>query len=124
MSEQCLGWFKSLLETLETTLPASLLTIHLFLTEKMSTDDIFHLTYQDTMTCQDPITQLQSKSVYGRPRWDKLFQEIVTQTRTDTCPKRMGVFYCGSQKAGKEIREQCRLQSNDVIRFDFRREHF
>lgn len=91
---QAFSWFQSLLSSLEETVPRSLLEIHTYLTGSQSIDVIQNIALNQAGG-SDPITELQAKTHYGRPHWNRVFASIRAQnkilTRNGTLD--VGVFY-------------------------------
>jgi len=61
----------------------------------------------DDGTATDALTGLRSPTHYGRPVWDKIFQNM-----RDLYPATdVGVFFCGPKPLGKQLHTKCTLWS-------------
>lgn len=113
-------WFQTLLSSLEqqstetALVPGSngvdFLKIHTYLTQKLDMDTTQNIVLNSVGTDYDPLTELQSRTNFGRPNFYKLFctmrDGILDRTyltglrssmRTTTT---VGVYFCGPSVAG------------------------
>ncbi|KAL2914128.1 hypothetical protein HK105_206386 [Polyrhizophydium stewartii] len=118
------AWFQSLLASLEETVPTSFLEIHTYLTGNLDVDDIQNIALNNDGEA-DPITELQSRTHYGRPDWRRVFESVrasVPASVGDTCE--VGVFYCGPNPLAKVLGRFGSAASNSRVKFVLRKEHF
>ena len=121
---QAFSWFQSLLSSLEETVPNSMLEIHTFLTGQVSTDDIQNIALNAELD-RDPITELRTKTHYGRPNWQRVFASVRAQNREQGRERlEVGVFYCGPVPLAKLLKEECQSSSDQHIKFALRKEKF
>ena len=136
-------WFQSLLSSLEDQAlqdtasgkPEDFLRIHTYLTQKMDIDNVNNIVLNSVGTEKDPLTELNSRTNFGRPDFGKLLagmrDGIVNQTymerridgekanKTD-----VGVYFCGPSQAAREIKRACKRSEGGGVRFRFWKEHF
>ena len=125
------SWFQSLVASLEDTVPSSQLEIHTYLTGKQSFDDIQHIAMSHADEV-DPITELKSRTHYGRPNWRSIFKavhlsesfqkELIDESEGGVLD--IGVFYCGPSSLAKVLAKECENASEGSVKFTLRREHF
>lgn len=135
-------WFQTLLSSLEAQSLASaqqhggseFLRIHTYLTQQMDADTQANIYLNTVGSTVDPLTELKSRTNFGRPDFPKLFAAmkagivdgsymggLESAVRTD-----VGVYFCGPNGAARGIRRACRdvtAEGRDV-RFRFWKEHF
>lgn len=137
-------WFQTLLLSLEAqsaqaaeqTGGAEFLKIHTYLTQKVDIDTAANI-YLNTAGAQiDPLTELRTKTQFGRPDFRRLFgamrEGIMDQTYLDLGngklhshnKAKVGVYFCGPSAAAREIKGACKASSNDFVKFNFWKEHF
>ncbi|XP_076148332.1 NADPH oxidase 1 [Alosa pseudoharengus] len=118
-------WFADLLQVLESEMEergmGDFLTYKLYLTgwdKSHATHAMVHFG-EDT----DIVTGLKQKTHYGRPNWDKEFEEIRKENPTST----VGSFLCGPAVLAKTLEKKC-VKYSDVdprkTRFYFNKENF
>ncbi|KAK7523096.1 FAD-binding domain-containing protein [Phyllosticta citriasiana] len=139
-------WFQALLfslesQTLNSAVPKSplaptddtdFLRIHTYLTARVDVDTATNIVLNSVGTDKDPLTELRSRTSFGRPDFCKLLagmrDGIMSRTymtgleatlRTD-----VGVYFCGPSGAAKEIRKACAGATSSDVRFKFWKEHF
>ncbi|KAI9089643.1 ferric reductase NAD binding domain-containing protein [Phlyctochytrium arcticum] len=124
--KEAFSWFQSLLSTLEQSVPDSFLEIHVYLTGKLSVDDIQNICLNDAETDFDPLTELRNKTHFGRPEWVRILGGVraaVTRELPGTA-NTVGVFYCGPTSLGNVVKKSCEQASGGGLKFDFMKEHF
>lgn len=112
-------WFQTLLSSLEqqsidaARIPGSsgveFLKIHTYLTQKLDIDTTNNIVLNSVGAAVDPLTELKSRTNFGRPDFDKLFMTmrdgILDQTYLGglegTHKTTVGVYFCGPSAAGK-----------------------
>ncbi|CAF3973602.1 unnamed protein product [Rotaria sp. Silwood2] len=100
------------------------LDIHLYFTEIKHDDNIGYVPL-DLVTKvwaeiagQDIFTDLKSKTHIGRPKWDELFNSLISGENSSTAND-VNVFFCGPSTMGKVVREHC-----ETYRFRYYKEKF
>ncbi|XP_004674212.1 PREDICTED: NADPH oxidase 3 [Condylura cristata] len=103
-------WFADLLLSLETRMSeqgrAHCLSYHIFLTGWDENQAIYIALHWDENT--DVITGLKQKTFYGRPNWNKEFQQLACNHPRSN----IGVFFCGPRTLSKTLQSMCRLYSS------------
>lgn len=121
-------WFQSLLSTLESSVPDSFLEIHVYFTAKLTVEDIQGIAIHSASSTADPITELQTKSHFGRPDWDNIFRLVrngcVERSTPGYFKKEVGVFYCGPAPLADTLKEATEKATSSDIRFTFKKEKF
>ncbi|XP_023647954.1 NADPH oxidase 1 [Paramormyrops kingsleyae] len=118
-------WFADLLQVLEKEMTERemrhFLTYNLYLTGWDSSHAAHVMVHFDKDT--DVITGLKQKTHYGRPNWDKEFEQICNENPSST----VGTFLCGPENLAKELERKC-VEYSDVdprkTRFYFNKENF
>lgn len=145
-------WFQALLSSLEAQslgapgqegIGSDFLKIHTYLTQKMDPDMAQNVVLNSIGTERDPLTELRSRTNFGRPDFEKLLcamrDGILDQTYmgdkaynidhvgnglSGHHPARVGVYFCGPNVAAKEIKRACKVADCQEVRFKFWKEHF
>ncbi|KAM3065414.1 hypothetical protein ACMFMG_011464 [Clarireedia jacksonii] len=135
-------WFQVLLSSLEAqsqeaaTQPGhsgvEFLRIHTYLTQKLDEDTAQNIVLNSVGADVDPLTELKSRTNFGRPDFQKLFEGmrdgIVDKTylpglegdfRTN-----VGVYFCGPNVAARSIKKACKSATTREVNFSFWKEHF
>ena len=134
-------WFQTLLSSLEyqSATAASavggpeFLRIHTYLTQRLDADTTANIYLNSVGTELDPLTELKTRTNFGRPDFKRLFgamrDGLLDRTymsgfdssaiRTD-----VGVYYCGPSGAARDIKSAARAVSSSQVRFRFWKEHF
>ena len=70
----------------------------------------------------DAITGLKTRTFWGRPDWDKIFEKMTSTYRDQD----VGVFFCGAPIISKELRVMCERYTNTSggARFTYLKENF
>jgi len=117
-------WFGDLLQRIEkeTKNLGYFLEINIYLTGRFKQDQIRDLyAKKDDM---DTFTHLESKTNFGRPRWDTVFSALRNRHRQS----KIGVFFCGPPPVGKALQKSSRKfskQSNIYgVTFVYHKENF
>ncbi|CAF1133458.1 unnamed protein product [Adineta steineri] len=100
------------------------LDIHLYFTEIKHDENIGNVPL-DLVTKvwaqvagQDIFTNLKSKTHIGRPKWDEIFNQLISGENASTAND-VNVFFCGPNTMGEAIRNHC-----TTYRFRFYEEKF
>lgn len=133
-------WFQALLSSLETQsmqLSApdgsgeEFLRIHTYLTQRMDVDTANNIVLNSVGTDKDPLTELNSRTNFGRPDFNKLLVAMrdsiakgeyikgLGQSKTE-----VGVYFCGPNVAARGIQKACQDASKKPVKFKFWKEHF
>jgi NADPH oxidase len=133
-------WFQTLLSSLEAQSAAAagsgggpeFLRIHTYLTQKLDMDTATNIYLNSVGSMLDPLTELRSRTNFGRPDFKRLFEALrggildgtyigglEGSLRTD-----VGVYFCGPNNAARDIRRAAREVSGKDVRFRFWKEHF
>ncbi|OCF38714.1 hypothetical protein I317_07499 [Kwoniella heveanensis CBS 569] len=98
------GWFQTLLKEIESAqTDPDFLRISVYLTQKLDEDAVQNITINDIGAEYDPLTLLQSRTLFGRPNFTQIFSLLVQSIesggylpgREATLRTRLGVFFCG-----------------------------
>lgn len=138
-------WFQTLLSSLEAQSARAaethggpeFLRIHTYLTKKVDTDTAANIYLNTVGNTLDPLTELRTKTQYGRPDFNRLFgamrDGLMDQSYLDVGAEHnitaqlkatVGVYVCGPSSAAREIKSACAGTSNELVRFKFWKEHF
>lgn len=127
-------WFQALLSSLEeqssqaARIPGSggveFLKIHTYLTQKLDMDTTQNIVLNSVGADVDPLTELKSRTNFGRPNFEKLFigmrDGILNRTYLNGLEGNMtttvGVYFCGPSVAGTCIRAagNARTSTNEL----------
>uniref|UniRef100_UPI003AAA8FAC NADPH oxidase 1 isoform X1 n=1 Tax=Centroberyx gerrardi TaxID=166262 RepID=UPI003AAA8FAC len=118
-------WFADLLQVLEREMEergmGDFLTYKLYLTGWDQSHACHVMVHFDEDT--DVVTGLKQKTHYGRPNWDKEFEQVRKENPTSV----VGTFLCGPAALGKVLEKKCAKYS-DVdprkTKFYFNKENF
>lgn len=135
-------WFQVLLSSLETqsqeaaNLPGNngqeFLRIHTYLTQKMDIDTAQNIVLNSVGATMDPLTELKSRTNFGRPDFARLFngmrEGILAGTYLNGLEGDMrsnvGVYFCGPNAAARDIQKACKDATTRDVNFSFWKEHF
>lgn len=135
-------WFQTLLASLEDQSLAAaaahpgagpdFLRIHTYLTQRLDVDQTTNIYLNSVGSTLDPLTELQSRTNFGRPDFRKLFTAlkdgVLSGTYIGGLEKEMkthvGVYFCGPNAAARDIRGACREVTGPDVSFRFWKEHF
>lgn len=133
-------WFQALLSSLEAQSMSmtgdgsqtEFLRIHTYLTQKIDADTAQNIVLNSVGTEKDPLTELASRTNFGRPDFDRLFvgmrEGILNQKYISGLNKGgradVGVYFCGPNIAAREVRKACKEATVKDVKFKFWKEHF
>ena len=113
---------------------AEFLKIHTYLTQKMDVDAANNIFLNSVGSQKDPLTELNSRTNYGRPDFEKLLKTmregILSQEYAAGCDlgrgkkTNVGVYFCGPNAAARDIERACKVATVPEVRFRFWKEHF
>lgn len=136
-------WFQALLSSLEAQSmqlsrakggedeTTEFLKIHTYLTQKMDVDTANNIVLNSVGTDRDPLTELNSRTNFGRPDFNKLLAAMrdsilrgeyikgLEQGKTE-----VGAYFCGPNTAARDIQKACQKASRRTVKFKFWKEHF
>ncbi|XP_026471698.1 NADPH oxidase 5-like [Ctenocephalides felis] len=119
-------WFVNLLSQLEieqAELGGAMerfLEMHMYITSALQKTDMKAVGLQLALDLlhekekRDLITGLKTRTIAGRPNWDKVFKQLQDQKKG-----KITMFYCGPPQLAKTLRVKC-----DQYGFNFRKEIF
>lgn len=124
-------WFQSLLAAIEDAVNDGFLEISLYLTGKMSKSIMNNIIIQANDS-KDAITNLRSRTNFGRPDFQQIFQDyklrlagLETGISLSQAEQRLvGVFFCGPDPIKLKIREASNKLSDQSVRFEVYSEKF
>ncbi|KAI9846625.1 MAG: hypothetical protein M1838_001224 [Thelocarpon superellum] len=135
-------WFQNLLSSLEAqslsaaTIPGvegpEFLRIHTYLTQRLDQDTMQNIVLNSVGTALDPLTELKSRTNFGRPNFKRLLgamrDGILDQTYIGglggTLRTNVGVYFCGPSSAARDIKKACGAATCQEVNFSFWKEHF
>ena len=133
-------WFQNLLSSLEAQSVAAaegsgagpeFLRIHIYLTQRLDINDTANIYINSVGAHVDPLTELKSRTNFGRPDFKKLFGAMREGIREgsymgDLKRQRadVGVYFCGPNAAAKSIKKAAKAATGKDVRFRFWKEHF
>ncbi|KAF1988549.1 hypothetical protein K402DRAFT_419388 [Aulographum hederae CBS 113979] len=135
-------WFQALLSSLEQqSFSAGMggdgsandfLRIHTYLTQRVDVDTANNIVLNSVGQDKDPLTELRSRTNFGRPDFEKLLvalrDGIVDQTYMRgleaSLRTSVGVYFCGPSNAARDIKRACKRADCSEVRFKFWKEHF
>ncbi|MCJ1378897.1 hypothetical protein MMC17_001996 [Xylographa soralifera] len=132
-------WFQALLSSLEAQSQAAaqsshgteFLRIHTYLTQRMDVDTQANIYLNSVGAPVDPLTELKSRTNFGRPDFGKLFGGMRAGLRDGSYIRGLhaakgvdvGVYFCGPNLAARDIRKACKETGDRDVRFRFWKEH-
>jgi NADPH oxidase len=135
-------WFQTLLSSLEeqsneaARVPGSsgveFLKIHTYLTQRLDMDTAQNIVLNSVGADMDPLTELKSRTQFGRPNFARLFRTmrdgILDRTYLGGLEGSMkttvGVYFCGPSVAARDIKTACKAATAREVEFRFWKEHF
>ena len=131
------AWFQTLLMSLEAQSLGGpeddqFLRIHTYLTQKMDANTTQNIILNSVGTDKDPLTELKSRTNFGRPDFKRLLcgMRDGIQDRTymngleGNLKKEVGVYFCGPSVAARDIKKACKTATSHEVNFKFWKEHF
>ena len=136
-------WFQALLQSLE--LQSSMMSggeaggqqeflrIHTYLTQRMDADTAQNIVLNSVGTDKDPLTELSSRTNFGRPDFNRLFvamregilnQKYIAGVQSQKGTADVGVYFCGPNVAARDIKKACKQATVPGVKFKFWKEHF
>ncbi|KAL5596658.1 hypothetical protein BROUX41_006648 [Berkeleyomyces rouxiae] len=131
-------WFQSLLSSLEMQASAGgaegdgFLRIHTYLTQKLDANTAQNIMLNSVGSDVDPLTELKTRTNFGRPNFDRLFTSIRDSIMNRTYMSgfdgstntTVGVYFCGPSAAARSINTAAKKATINEVRFRFWKEHF
>ncbi|CAG8537207.1 11823_t:CDS:1 [Dentiscutata heterogama] len=110
---------------------ADFLKFHIYLTSKLSESTINNIIINDVSGSHDPLTDLESRTHYGRPNFGYIFSELNRAIVNGSylpgkrdLNTNVGVYYCGPPELAKTLKKDCDSASTKGIKFYFYKERF
>lgn len=126
-------WFQTLLKKLEEAqTDPNFLRISMYLTGKMDEDTITNIAINDAGGDFDALTELRSRTHFGRPDFPAIFNNIRDKIEAgslvpgteSSLRTNVGVYYCGPGVLAKSLKVQTQAAASDRVKFSFAKEHF
>ena len=137
-------WFQHLLSSLEEQSLAAaegsgaapeFLRIHTYLTQRIDANTAANIYLNSVGQSHDPLTELRSRTNFGRPDFKRLFGAMRDGMRDGSymgglkCEEErettnVGVYFCGPNTAARDIKRATKEATGPDIRFRFWKEHF
>ena len=133
-------WFQALLSSLEAQSSsaaasqgsAEFLRIHTYLTQRLDDDTAANIHLNSVGQGLDPLTELRSRTNFGRPDFGRLFtamrdglvDETYMSGLKSAVATEIGVYFCGPNTAARQIRGAAMATSTRDVKFKFWKEHF
>lgn len=133
-------WFQALLSSLEAQSATTaahegsteFLRIHTYLTQRLDDDTAANIYLNSVGQALDPLTELRSRTNFGRPDFKRLFTAmrlgLLDQTYMrglqSASTTEVGVYFCGPNMAARQINDAAKASSTKDVRFKFWKEHF
>jgi len=135
-------WFQVLLSSLEAQSQeaanqsgqqgAEFLRIHTYLTQKLDLDTTQNIILNSAGSDVDPLTELKSRTNFGRPDFGRLFAGMRDGIENKTylsglegnIKTNVGVYFCGPNVAARDIKRACKKATTRDVNFSFWKEHF
>ncbi|KAG9241866.1 ferric reductase NAD binding domain-containing protein [Calycina marina] len=132
-------WFQTLLSSLEDQSQEEargegneFLRIHTYLTQKIDVDTAQNIVLNSVGMATDPLTELKSRTNFGRPNFTRLFTGMREGIRDRTylnglegdMKTNVGVYFCGPNVAARDIKTACKKATTHDVNFSFWKEHF
>jgi NADPH oxidase len=109
------------------------LRIHTYLTKNHDTDTVNNIVLNSVGTDRDPLTELRSRTNFGRPDFKKLLagmrdgineQRYMPNLESKHKHTEVGVYFCGPSVAARDIKKACEIATVKEVKFKFWKEHF
>lgn len=135
-------WFQALLSSLESQSASAaldqdapeFLRIHTYLTQRLDQDTAANIFLNSVGQELDPLTELRSRTNFGRPDFNRLFRAMRDGLRdhsympglsgSESASTEIGVYFCGPNVAARDIQDAAKDMSTKEVRFKFWKEHF
>lgn len=108
------------------------LRIHTYLTQRLNVDMMQNIVLNSVGTAKDPLTELKTRTNFGRPDFARLLvamrDGIMDQTYIGglegSMKTNVGVYFCGPNTAGRDIKKACKTATCDEVDFSFWKEQY
>jgi len=101
------------------------------LTQRLNVDQTANVYINSVGTHVDPLTELRSRTNFGRPDFKRLFGAMKEGIREGQYMGELreggadvGIYYCGPNAAAKSVMKAARSSTSKDVRFRFWKEHF
>lgn len=121
-------WFAALLKELEQNIfTGDLLRINTYITSKMEEDQMYNIALNDVGAAYDPLTNLKSRTHFGRPDFPSIFSSIRRGIESGTylagiessLKPTVSVFYCGPGSLAKDLKIMVNAAKSKQVDFRF-----
>lgn len=121
-------WFAALLKELEQNVfTGDLLRINTYITSKMEEDQMYNIVLNDVGAPYDPLTNLKSRTHFGRPDFSTIFSSIRNGIEAGTylagiessLKPTVSVFYCGPGALAKDLKVITNKAKSKHVDFKF-----
>lgn len=107
------------------------LKIHTYLTQKVDVDTANNIVLNSVGMDRDPLTELNSRTNFGRPDFDRLLVAMRESIVNGDYIKglgggktEVGVYFCGPNSGARYVQKACQKASKRPVKFKFWKEHF
>ncbi|KAF1347901.1 FAD-binding domain-containing protein [Delphinella strobiligena] len=107
------------------------LKIHTYLTQKVDVDTANNIVLNSVGMDRDPLTELNSRTNFGRPDFDRLLVAMRESIVSGDYIKglgggktEVGVYFCGPNSGARHVQKACQKASKRPVKFKFWKEHF
>lgn len=120
-------WFAALLADLETHFTGDLLRINTYITSAMKQEQMYNIALNDVGAVFDPLTNLRSRTHFGRPDFANIFGKIRDAVEAGTylagleasLKPTVSVFYCGPGALAKDLKVKAMDARSKKVDFKF-----
>ncbi|KAM0747903.1 NADPH oxidase [Meredithblackwellia eburnea MCA 4105] len=121
-------WFQDLLKSLEEKqTDPNFLRISMYLTGKVDLGMMQNIAINDVGESFDPLTNLRSRTHFGRPNYGKIFTSVheaiengsYLTGRESSLVTKVGVYYCGPGGLAKTLKDETKKASSGTINDSF-----
>lgn len=104
-----------------------MLRINTYITSKMDEDTMYNIAINDVGAQYDPLTNLRSRTHFGRPDWDHIFGSMRNSIELgaylpgieSTLKTTVSVFYCGPAALAKDLKAKTQQAKSSTVDFKF-----
>ena len=108
-----------------------MLRINTYMTSKMDEDTMYNIAINDVGAAYDPLTNLRSRTHFGRPDWKHIFTSIRSGIEgggylpgsESSLKTTVSVYYCGPGGLAKDLKIKVNEAKSKTVNFQFFKEH-
>ena len=120
-------WFSALLKEIESSFSGDLIRINTYLTGRVDEAMMYNIAVNDVGSTYDPLTNLRSRTHFGRPQWNSIFAAIREGIEAGTylpgsessLTTNVHVFYCGPGALAKDLKRKVEQAGSPKVGFRF-----